>query len=123
MDVGSFNVPIEETVPVYQFRSDGKVQNVRPTIFHRRAVQQMQRAGTSGRVGYIVKNQYGVKWPMTFLQAQRMETLFSTGVLEVIDHWTVHHAPREFALTGFDTEMTGPPGANSSIMALPSSTD
>ncbi|TXH52392.1 MAG: hypothetical protein E6Q97_16180 [Desulfurellales bacterium] len=95
-----------DTVPVLVYDDRMRVRNVRPTIYHRNAEEDMRRAGTSGRIGYIVENAYGQKKTMTYKQYHRMHDLFEKRLLKVVDHWVDHSVAAEIALTGFDTEMS-----------------
>ena len=97
----------KETVPVYRYNEDGTVSNVRPSIFHRQAQQDVAKHGSRNRVGYLVKNQYGDIKPMEFKKARRMVDLFERKFLEIVDYWTVPYVPAEYGLTGCDTECEG----------------
>lgn len=99
-----YGIDVEETVPIWRYNEDGTVKNIRPSIYHRQAVEDVEKHGPRGRIGLIVRNRYGDQNPMTFKQARRMNDLFEKGLLEVVDYLTVNHVPPEYALLGYDTE-------------------
>lgn len=104
---------VDERVPVYKFNDDGKVQNIRPTIYHRESQAMVDKHGAQGIIGYTVRNQFGDVKPMTFKQHARLKDLFERRFLEIVDYWRVHHVPPEYGMTGYDTECI-----NSGILSL-----
>lgn len=108
----------EETVPVWRFGDDGKVQNIRPSSFHLNAETDFKKHGSRGVVGYKVRNNYGEIKKMTFKQYHRLFDLFRRNVLEVVEYWYDQNLPAEYGMAGYDTECV-----NSGIMERPNFND
>lgn len=103
-----FGSDTPDNVPVFKFGDDGRISNIRPTMYHRESLQKVQQHGAKGRIGYLVQNNYGdPPKRMTFKQAARLKDLFDRGMLKIVDWWVSHHVDPAMGMAGYDTEMEG----------------
>lgn len=102
----TFDSDVPDTVPVWEITGDRRAVLKRPTSYFRDSKKFLDDHARQGIIGYIVKNSFGVKLPMTMLVARRMEDKFASGELEIVDYLRNHHAAKNAGLHGFDTEST-----------------
>lgn len=93
-----------EEVPIWEMR-DGKAFLKRPTCYTQNTDAFLRDNQTNGRYGYIVRNRFGDLRIMSKLAAERMESLFASKQLEVVDYCKSHFIDQHAAaFSGVDTE-------------------
>lgn len=97
---------VDPYVPVWRF-DDGKCKNERPTKWFTDAQKALNSYGSKNVIGRVAVNQFGEYRYLTEIQFQRFKHLFEGGYLEERGPWVNNYVPREYGLSGYDTEGMG----------------